>query len=304
MICVAIWAMPLITSLIPTIAGEMEPVGGNWCWISASRSDLRYGMTHAWRFLVIFVTIAIYIYIWVYLRKQLSGASQSSHDLTTGNNTGSTSSKGFRIMKDDEVELDPFNRAQTDRIVSSFSTVGGEESRHNNSQESIRDEIEDMDMGRTGEREASQDRPKEEPAHHRPTSSMAGPELADANVSFATGSAETSRTKRQTLADRRISEFPIRRNPQAVQHEINRMMLLTAYPFAYVLLWLPGLINRIIEASGKSTSPTTIAALQVSTQFVGFANALTYGFNHYLRDRLRDLYWTPAVSRIKERLRR
>lgn len=70
-ICLSISILPLITSIIPTSMGEMQPVGGNWCWIAINRPDLRYTMAHGWRIFCIFSTIAIYIYIWVYLRRRL-----------------------------------------------------------------------------------------------------------------------------------------------------------------------------------------------------------------------------------------
>lgn len=69
-----------------------------------------------------------------------------------------------------------------------------------------------------------------------------------------------------------------------VEREVRRMLLLNAYPVAYVLLWLPGIINRIVEAA-TGNSPRWLLILQSSTQFVGLANALTYGFNEHMRGR-------------------
>lgn len=59
-ICASTWFIPLITSTTATGLGAMKPVSGNWCWISKSRTDLRYGLTHGWRFAIIAVTIGIY----------------------------------------------------------------------------------------------------------------------------------------------------------------------------------------------------------------------------------------------------
>lgn len=100
------------------------------------------------------------------------------------------------------------------------------------------------------------------------------------------------------------SEFPMRRESHQAEREIKRMMLLNAYPIAYILLWLPGITNRLLEATGHSASAKVAASLQVSTQFVGFANALTYGFNHHLRDRLKDLYVTKMRGGLRRRRRR
>lgn len=58
---------------------------------------------------------------------------------------------------------------------------------------------------------------------------------------------------------------------------VERVLLLNAYPLLYIILWLPGLANRLIEASGHTSKVTQV--MQLSTQFVGFANALTFGWN-------------------------
>ncbi|KAK0471306.1 G protein-coupled glucose receptor regulating Gpa2-domain-containing protein [Armillaria novae-zelandiae] len=70
------------------------------------------------------------------------------------------------------------------------------------------------------------------------------------------------------------------------QKQISRMLLLNAYPIAYILLWIPGICNRLVEASGHSSRVLQI--MQASTQFVGFANALTYGWNENVAKSLRE----------------
>lgn len=70
-------------------------------------------------------------------------------------------------------------------------------------------------------------------------------------------------------------------NKRSVEKEIRRMLLLNAYPILYIILWAPGMINRLVEASGHKSRVLTI--LQCSTQFIGLANAITYGFNEHLR---------------------
>lgn len=72
---------------------------------------------------------------------------------------------------------------------------------------------------------------------------------------------------------------------RARNKKIQLALLLNAYPIAYVLLWLPGFINRFVELStGKSSF--VLQVLQSSTQFVGVANAITYGFNERVRRRV------------------
>ncbi|KAJ3541481.1 hypothetical protein NM208_g4592 [Fusarium decemcellulare] len=294
----------------------MKPVGGNWCWISASRPDLRYGMAHGWRLFVIFATILIYIYIWAYLRQHLgsepAGAQQSPYNLSMDCNINSVFSNGskrmgFRIMTDEEAELDGFNQARDNKTASSSVVFEGHQSPR--SQEDRKHDTGNLRPKKAGESEASQSRTREGSIRHRPTASKSGSELVFLEVSND-GCVESSQTKRQShtrsqsqinVLQTNASEFPIRPRAHDVETEIKRMMLLNGYPIMYVILWAPGLVNRLMEASGNPNSKTTIAALQASTQFVGLANALTYGFNHYLRDRLNDLYVRPMIVRIKKR---
>lgn len=68
---------------------------------------------------------------------------------------------------------------------------------------------------------------------------------------------------------------------RSLDKEVNRMLLLNAYPILYIILWMPGIINRLVEASGHKSHVLTV--LQSSTQFIGLTNAITYGFNEHLR---------------------
>jgi len=75
-------------------------------------------------------------------------------------------------------------------------------------------------------------------------------------------------------------------NPQ--YQAIQRVLLLNAYPLAYIILWIPGIANRLIEATGHSSSVMQI--LQASTQLVGLANALTYGWNERVAKQLKERF--------------
>lgn len=71
----------------------------------------------------------------------------------------------------------------------------------------------------------------------------------------------------------------------SVTHKTNTWQ--NAYPTLYVLLWIPGIVNRLMEATGKTPSnPRAVAALQSTSQFVGFANAITFGINATMRRRI------------------
>jgi len=76
------------------------------------------------------------------------------------------------------------------------------------------------------------------------------------------------------------------RNPRLAQ--IERVLLLNAYPLLYIILWVPGLVNRLVEASGHTSNVTQV--LQSSTQFVGLANALTFGWNEEVARQLKQRF--------------
>ncbi|KAM0215655.1 hypothetical protein ACHAQD_008217 [Fusarium lateritium] len=205
---------------------------------------------------------------------------------------------GFRVIKEDEVELDTFETRHGGVDAPSSPTIFGQGINWDKRREKM-DEIEDMDI-RKCESEADMKRVGGR-IHHRPTSSR-HPELKYSAV--ANPNPQASPQHQQNMLQTNASEFPQRRATHDVEVEIKRMMLLNGYPFMYVLLWTPGLVNRLLEALGTPVSATTIAALNMSTQFIGFANAATYGFNHHLRDRLDALVWTPVVMRMRRRFGR
>ncbi|EME83467.1 uncharacterized protein MYCFIDRAFT_164643 [Pseudocercospora fijiensis CIRAD86] len=72
---------------------------------------------------------------------------------------------------------------------------------------------------------------------------------------------------------------------RARKQAVRKMLLLNGYPICYIILWIPGITNRIYEAFGPS--PIWLRALQASTQLVGFANALTYAYNEQFNQRIR-----------------
>ena len=66
------------------------------------------------------------------------------------------------------------------------------------------------------------------------------------------------------------------------------MLLLNSYPLAYIILWIPGIANRLIEATGNKS--TVMQLMQASTQLVGLANALTYGWNEKVSSQVREYF--------------
>ncbi|KAK0199400.1 hypothetical protein DFS33DRAFT_1368007 [Desarmillaria ectypa] len=70
------------------------------------------------------------------------------------------------------------------------------------------------------------------------------------------------------------------------QRQVAKILLLNAYPIAYIVLWIPGLCNRLVEASGHTSR--VLQLMQATTQFVGFTNALTYGWNENVAKSMRE----------------
>jgi hypothetical protein len=205
---------------------------------------------------------------------------------------------GFQIMKEDEVELDNFETRHGTIDALSSPAIFEQGLQWDRRREKM-DEIEDLGI-REGESEADM-RKIGGRMHHQPTS----PKRSELKYSAVPNpKPQAPPQAQQNMLQTNASEFPQRRATQDVEVEIKRMMLLNGYPFMYVLLWTPGLVNRLLEALGTPVSETTIAALNTSTQFIGFANAATYGFNHHLRDRLDALVWTPVVMRMRRRFGR
>ena len=78
---------------------------------------------------------------------------------------------------------------------------------------------------------------------------------------------------------------------------IQRALLLNAYPLAYIMLWVPAIVNRLIEATGHSS--TVMQFLQVTSQLVGLANALTYGWNERVERQLRERFSRRSIASNK-----
>lgn len=71
-------------------------------------------------------------------------------------------------------------------------------------------------------------------------------------------------------------------NKAKVDRDIWKMLLLNMYPITYLLLWIPGIANRVAEGMGHQVRVLVI--LQSSTQFIGLANASVYMYKEHRRD--------------------
>ncbi|KAK6855532.1 hypothetical protein PG995_007683 [Apiospora arundinis] len=74
----------------------------------------------------------------------------------------------------------------------------------------------------------------------------------------------------------------------ASRSNLRRILLLNGYPVLYIVLWIPGIATRLVEAV-RGSSPPWLVVMQSSTQYVGLANAVTYSWNEKMTERIKRL---------------
>ncbi|KAF3771196.1 hypothetical protein M406DRAFT_326591 [Cryphonectria parasitica EP155] len=274
LICLSIWIVPLATGCIAVAKGVMMPSGANWCWISASRTDLRYGLNHGWRFAIILFIIGIYSYVYYHTSRRFKHLATTTSQPTDYYTRASVASRAS-VQKPAEkmiVELPSQEAAQ----------------------EGYDDDDREM-RGRSWLRLSSSS--MDFPVHP--------PDLAvlkeDVTMSRTTTASTLSTLDEYPLEREPLEQAPLERPGTSATHtlphtkqterEVKRMLLLNAYPFLYVILWIPGLVNRLLQAAGDTPSSRVLDALQAASAFIGFANAVTYGFNRNLRQRISTDIW-------------
>ncbi|POS70285.1 hypothetical protein DHEL01_v211322 [Diaporthe helianthi] len=312
-ICGSVWVVPLITATIATSMGKMGPVSGNWCWIVSSQTGLRYALTHGWRIAIIFFTAGIYVFVWWYMNRHFrSMVTTTMTDLSGATERSRRKRKGFNRMDDDpeqaeeerqDTELSTVSKSRISRVLEDQWEMSAPEAAYVRTSED--DDIHDEELTPGGRERAwrstassvysvsdsepedyndihnriieEETRAQQQPPTMKTTSNRKGPPAP-----LNTGKLDATATS--------ASEFPQRRQTRQMEREIKRMLLLNAYPIMYVILWIPGLVNRFLEATGHTSQSRVLAALQSSSQFVGLANALTYGFNTALRKKIK-VWW-------------
>lgn len=236
-------------------------MSGNWCWIQPQQTTLRYALTHSWRIAIFLTTVVIYTYIYVHLKRTFNRFALST-------STNLTSHNGPPDLP-----------------------VGGKANDNPDTTETI-----DIIVKKTFYIEADV---------NSPTDDM-GPSVFASASSGAKGSRgiplqdlETGR--RATVSHgaglhARLSTVPDRGDRQHVHggsrhasnRNLRRMLLLNGYPVLYIVLWIPGIATRLVEAV-RGSSPAWLVVMQSSTQYVGLANALTYCWNEKATRRLKRL---------------
>ncbi|CAN9337104.1 unnamed protein product [Alternaria alternata] len=284
LICASVWVIPTITATTAAGLEELKPVSGNWCWISGKRTDLRYALGHGWRFSIILGTIGIYIYIWVYMRRHFIQLHNLSGGRSYGQGSSNKAAKRRTFHRDNAIELRSESQTELHEINVEYRyEVKHSEGRSGTSLGKDLDiESSVGDNRRPSETTLGSPLSPVSPYIKDPSALTKDFPPADSvrNVAIAmpgsnakvaiSGAYESGTTPQRNGA-----------SPRDLEREIKRMLLLNAYPVLYIILWLPGILNRLVEASGHSSYP--LAILQCSTQYIGLANAITYGFNEHLK---------------------
>lgn len=314
LICLSVWIAPLITASIATGLGAMGPVSGNWCWIMSTRTDLRYALTHGWRIAIIFITSGIYLFVWWYMNRHFrSMVSTITSSGGTGRDRGgswSSRRRGFRRMKDgrrtkeetgaddEDTELSTVSKSRISRIGDDWELSAPEAAYAREAgREDGTDEEQELGGGDHHQQRRMRRRDSicslsdgDDDDHHHDDKAATHVQIRAGPGRAADARRFGDRKAGLQTTDTTISEFPTRKRTRDMEREIKRMLLLNAYPIMYVLLWVPGLVNRFMEATGNKSNSRALAALQASSQFVGLANALTYGFNKGLRKKVQS-WW-------------
>ncbi|KAH9219375.1 G protein-coupled glucose receptor regulating Gpa2-domain-containing protein [Leptodontidium sp. 2 PMI_412] len=263
-----IWIVPLATSSTGLYMDAYRPVSGNWCWLKAKPTILRYALGHNWRLTIIFFTICLYTYLFIYIHRHFASLRSSSSpndnrntSEQTSESSGESGLSGITIYEEFEIVDEPFDAWWDVQIPTS--------------------EMEYFDL--------SPPRPND--SKEAATSPPPAPlEIIKQNFHpyAQTGSNRPNETTpflktRDPLAIVRRPPPPhvsttIQVTPSVAatlwsrEMDIQKLLLLNAYPIGYIILWIPGIANRFVELSGHRVRGLAIA--QASTQFVGLANAL------------------------------
>ncbi|RDW66885.1 hypothetical protein BP5796_09634 [Coleophoma crateriformis] len=259
--CAASWIVPITTSCIALFTNNYGPAATNWCWIDQDPVYLRYVLTHGWRFMIIFTVLYICVYIQVYLRRM----SHTRNELTN-----------------DELESDY-------RSINEVASL--HEMANKDSGLTPDDNYGSDDEGMMVVMVESETSLPTHPGQNPPTlAGQRGRGRKRSIVAQHFSKVVTSITRRPSAQS--ASACSSTSDPRAVRsrsqqtQSIQRAMLLHAYPIFYILLWVPGIAMRIAQATGHD--PYVLQVMQTSTQLIGFANAVTFGWNERIGLQLRE----------------
>ncbi|KAJ4338357.1 hypothetical protein N0V95_008093 [Ascochyta clinopodiicola] len=284
-ICLSIWMVPLSTSVFAWVKDYYGPVSGNWCWIEKQHLRQRYALNHGWRFAIFAISLCTYVYVFIYMSRRLRPQNLSNLSSTIP----------------DEVDYEKLDSKTRDNAVlagcgatprislddtegSRATTQGDKKHRRAVSSFSFARKLEIA----TDTQPVRSDLTSQQPHIDDITSPQETFVLIDLEKGLPPIPPEPPLT---ALPIRRAATRP--ENQIKVDREIWKMLLLNMYPVTYLILWLPGIANRIAEGMGYNVR--TLVIMQSSTQFIGLANAAVYLYKEHWRD-IRE-WWNGIVER-------
>ncbi|KAK8041626.1 hypothetical protein PG994_014633 [Apiospora phragmitis] len=248
-ICALAWVPSAITSSVGLVLDAYAPVSGNWCWIKSQDVPLRYALTHSWRMAIFLATVIIYTYIYIHLKRTFNKFALSTTNVTNHNPQPDLPVGGKANDNPDTTET-------SDIIVKKTFYID--------------DGVSSADVTRpaafasvtAGDPIPLQDL---EPARPSNGAALARPSKADHDHHIHGGARHGSNSN------------------------LRRMLLLNGYPVLYIVLWIPGIATRLVEAV-RGSSPPWLLVMQSSTQYIGLANAVTYSWNEKMTQRFKRLW--------------
>ncbi|KAN0099600.1 G protein-coupled glucose receptor regulating Gpa2 domain containing protein [Hyaloscypha variabilis] len=298
LVTMGIWVVPTVTSYTGLALGAYRPVSGNWCWISSDDRALRYALGHAWRLAIIFSIICLFTYLFIFVHRHFSSmrsidelnALEGDTDRFEGKTYKDNDLNGIHVYNEFEISEEPIDLYWDSTAVLKGNT------------EFFSPHPGNISLTQTGEASPP-------PSPFKVMKQTFHPHISEEQESSSTTSNRinefTPLLTRDPLALIRrppptnitttISHtIPLRNTIRARETHIQKLLLFNAYPVAYIILWIPGILNRFIELTGHNSR--TVAILQASTQFVGLANALVYGYNERIWS-LTKMWWKSKRER-------
>ncbi|ORY56307.1 uncharacterized protein BCR38DRAFT_505137 [Pseudomassariella vexata] len=239
-ICLSTWLTPLATATTALAMGKMSAVSGNWCWISMDPRGLRYILGHGWRFSIFIATTIIYAVIFRQLQYRLR--SREKYNRTFSFYPGS------------------MNPAVELSLRRSHQSLLGGEGQHQTGSVMPRDQALHTNVWR--ERDDEQ-LPSDLPVHP----------IRAQRPSYSSTLCDESTLKSDFQPRLRVTES------SQLDQDTWQWVLMVFYPLTYVLLWIPGIANRMVELMG--TEYRWLTVMQASTQCTGLVNSIIYGLREH-----------------------
>ncbi|KAG9203663.1 hypothetical protein G6514_002681 [Epicoccum nigrum] len=306
LICLSIWIVPLYTSIFAWVKGYYGPVSGNWCWIESRYLRQRYSLNHGWRFAIILISICTYVYVFTYMSRRLRPQGISNLSSSIPDDLDMDYAKIEDRPRDHAVLAGCGSTPRLSLYNVDMSRQKGTVEGHTNESDDCKASVTfEKRTAPTSEGNAavesnnaspalSQNHASETPQHiqkkrRRATSSFSFARAGDHTSHFPANNPIHLDLEKSLspIPPPAPSPFPFRRASHAqtkarIDRDIWKMLLLNMYPVTYLILWLPGIANRIAEGMGYNVH--ALVVLQSSTQFIGAANAAGYLWKEHGRD--------------------